>query len=241
MAFTGDVVESLRGGLIVSCQALPGEPLYGPEYMAVMALAAQQGGAVGIRANTPEDITAIRRVCSLPMIGIYKRDYDGSPVYITPTMKEVDEIVVTGAEIVAIDATSGERPSGASASAFIRDIKRRHDILVMADVSTVDEGLAAMVAGADVVSTTMAGYTPQSVSIEGPAFDLLMGLVSRSVHPVICEGRIGSPEECAKAFQLGAYAVVVGSAITRPQDITRVFAKVTPKMRGVYEFNHDCG
>ena len=221
--------ESVRGGLIVSCQAFPGEPLYGAPTMAQMAMAAQIGGAVGIRANGPDDIRAIRAVTRLPVIGIYKRTYENSFVYITPTMKEVDEVVAAGADIVAVDATARRRPDGQATVDFLRAIRARHSVLVMGDVATLEEGVLAASADVDVVSTTLSGYTEQSEAHEGPDFHLLAQLVRTLGVPVVAEGRISTPEECARAFALGAFAVVVGSAITRPQDITRRFAAATPR------------
>lgn len=219
-----DVLPALQGGLIVSCQALADEPLHGSAHMAVMAVAAQRGGAAGIRANSPEDIAAIRRVCDLTLIGIEKRDYPGSPVYITPTIREVDRVVEAGAQIVALDATDNPRPGGLLFPEFLAAVRKRHGrIPVMADVSTLEEGIAAVAAGADMVSTTLAGYTPATAHLRGPAFGLLKDLVAQVPAPVFAEGRIWTPEECCRAFALGAFAVVVGSAITRPQEITRRF------------------
>jgi len=223
------LIRSLQGGLIVSCQALPGEPLCGPDFMAAMAVAAVDGGAVGLRANGVEDIAAIKRVTTLPLIGIIKRDYPGSDVYITPTMAEVDAIVEAGADIVATDATHQARPDGLSFEEFVVAIRKRHKTLIMGDVSTLAEGVDAVRAGADIVSTTLSGYTPYSRQLTGPDFTLLEALVHALECPVIAEGRIVLPEECARAFSLGAYATVIGSAITRPQDIVRRFAAVTPR------------
>jgi len=223
----------LQGGLIVSCQALPGEPLCGPEFMAAMAVAAQAGGAVGLRANGGPDIEAIKRVTTLPVIGIVKRDYPGSPVYITPTMVEVDEIVEAGADMLATDATRLARPDGRTFAEFVAAIRKRHQILIMGDVSTRQEGLDAVSAGVDVVSTTLSGYTPYSEQRTGPDFTLLEALAQGLDIPVIAEGRITTPEECQRAFELGAFATVIGSAITRPQEIVRRFAAVTPRSQDV--------
>lgn len=225
------IVRSLQGGLIVSCQALPGEPLCGPKFMSAMAVAAQAGGAVGLRANGGPDIEAIKRVTTLPLIGIVKRDYPTSPVYITPTMAEVDEIVEAGADILAADATQLTRPDGSTFLEFVAAIRKRHRILIMADVSTREEGHQAQEAGVDLVSTTLSGYTPYSQQIEGPDFTLLAELAQRLTVPVIAEGRISTPEECQMAFDLGAFATVIGSAITRPQEIVRRFAAVTPRAK----------
>lgn len=223
---------SLQGGLIVSCQALDGEPLFGPGFMAAMAVAAEEGGAVGLRANGASDIYAIKQTTTLPVIGIYKREYHGFPVYITPTMAEIDTVIEAGADIVATDATHSARPDGQSFAEFVAAIRKRHKILIMGDVSTLAEGVDAVRAGVDLVSTTLSGYTPYSNRVEGPDFALLQGLVNAISLPVIAEGRISSPAECKHAFDLGAFATVVGTAITRPQEIVRRFAAVTPhKMR----------
>ena len=227
-----DFHELMHGGLIVSCQAFPGEPLYGAPTMARMAMAAQIGGAVGIRANGPDDIRAIRAVTELPVIGIYKRTYENSFVYITPTMTEVDEVVEAGADIVAVDATARRRPDGWATMDFLRAIRARHSVLVMGDVATLEEGMLAAGAGVDIVSTTLSGYTAQSDAHDGPDFNLLAQLVRALAVPVVAEGRISTPQECARAFAIGAFAVVVGSAITRPQDITRRFAEATPRGLG---------
>ncbi len=219
------VLERIHRGLIVSCQASEGDPLYGPDMMTRMAMAAKLGGAVGIRANGGEDIRRIKEATGLPVIGIVKRRYEGSDVYITATMREVVEVVAAGADVVAVDATSRMRPEGLTAAEFLRRVKQAFPhVLLMADVATVDEGVAAAAAGADLVASTMAGYTPYSPSGDGPDFALLRGLVEAVPVPVIAEGRIQRPEQARTCIELGCWAVVVGSAITRPQEITRMYA-----------------
>lgn len=217
------VLESLRGGLIVSCQALEDEPLHGPEFMAAMARAAEQGGAVGIRANTPVDIRAIKAACSLPVIGLYKRNYPNSDIYITPTMAEVRDVIAAGAQVVAIDATARPRPDGLDLPALFARIKREWEILILADISTYEEGVAAVAAGADLVSTTMSGYTPYSPQQTGPDLELVQRLARDLPVPVVGEGRIWSLAEAKQALAAGAHAVVVGTAITRPHEITKRF------------------
>lgn len=217
------LVAQLRGGLIVSCQALPDEPLHGAEIMACMALAAYAGGAVGIRANGPEDIHAIRAMVPLPLIGIYKDGSEG--VYITPTFGHAQAVAEAGADIIAIDATQRPRPDGKPLAAMIAAIHMELDKLVMADVSTLDEGLAAEAAGADLLSTTLSGYTPYSPQQDSPDFGLIRALVVETHIPVIAEGRIRTPEQARAALDAGAFAVVVGAAITRPQSITAWFVK----------------
>jgi putative N-acetylmannosamine-6-phosphate epimerase len=220
------VLERIRGGLIVSCQAVEGEPLHGADTMAKMALAAKMGGAVGIRANGAEDIRRIKACTELPVIGIVKRVYEDSEVYITSTLREVEEVVEAGADIVAVDATMRRRPGNLSTSAFLERVKREFpDIVLMADISTLEEGIMAEQSGADVVASTMAGYTAYSRPSAGPDLALVANLVNTLTVSVVAEGRIRRPEEAKACIELGCWAVVVGSAITRPQDITRDFVE----------------
>jgi len=215
--------DQVRGGLIVSCQALPDEPLYGAEIMARMALAAQQGGSVAIRANTPVDIRAIHATVALPIIGLYKDEIPGYPVYITPTLAHAQQVAAAGAAIIAIDATARSRPQPGTLADFIAAIHAETDCLVLADIATVAEGLAAAAAGADLVSTTMSGYTDDSVKQAGPDLVLVEQLAARLTVPLLAEGRFALPAQVKQALALGALAVVVGGAITRPQQITRGF------------------
>ena len=218
-----ELIAQLRGGLVVSCQALPGEPLFGAEIMARMALAAVQGGACAIRANTPVDIKAIRAVVDLPIIGLYKEDIAGWPVYITPTLDHAHQVAAAGAEIIAIDATDRPRPQPGTLADFIDAIHRETGCLVLADISTHAEGLAAAAAGADLLSTTMSGYTPYSPQQTAPDLDLVRSLAASATVPVLAEGRYRLPEQVRQAIDWGALAVVVGGAITRPQEITSWF------------------
>lgn len=222
------VFQQIKGKLIVSCQALEQEPLHGSEVMAKMAMAAHMGGAAGIRANGADDITAIKKAVDLPVIGLVKRDYPDSEIYITATKKEVDELLHAGVDIIALDATSRIRPNSETLESLFTYIKA-NDILVMADISTFEEGKRAADLGADCVSTTMSGYTSYSPQKKEPDFYLLKKLVKELSIPVFAEGRISTPEEAKHALDLGAHAVVVGSAITRPQEITKGFAKVFEK------------
>lgn len=218
----------LHGGLIVSCQALPDEPLYGAEIMARLAIAAKAGGAVGIRANTPPDVAAIRAaVPDLPLIGLWKVVVLGfEDVYITPRVQDAAAVASAGADIIALDATLRPHPEGKSAADLIRAIKAATGKLVMADIDTEAAALAAVEAGADVISTTLSGYTPDSPALQGPDLNLVRRLAARNLPvPVIAEGRIATPEEARAALDAGAYAVVVGGAITRPQQIARRFAQ----------------
>jgi len=220
-----DLLRRLHAGLIVSCQALDDEPLHGSQHMTAMAVAAAQGGAVGIRANSPKDIAAIRLAVTLPIIGIFKLDIPGFTVRITPTIDSAIQVALVGADIIAIDATSRPHPDGFSLNERIRLIHNRTNCPVMADISTYDEGLAAQDAGADLVSTTLSGFTKNSPSQDAPDFALLQSLISNINIPVVAEGRIVYPEQAAQALALGAFAVVVGSAITRPQWITAQFVQ----------------
>lgn len=221
-----DKVNNLKGNLIVSCQALPNEPLHSSFIMGRMALAAKEGGAAGIRANTKEDIAEIKAQVNLPIIGIVKRDYDDSEVYITPTMKEVDELMEVKPDIIAIDATSALRPEGKTLDQFFKEVKNKYpDQLFMADCSTVEEALHADELGFDFIGTTMVGYTKQSenLKIENNDFEIIREILSKAKHPVIAEGNINTPQKVKRVIELGCYSVVVGSIITRPQLITKSF------------------
>lgn len=222
---TPDLLARLRGGLIVSCQALPGEPLHGAAIMAAMARAAHMGGACGIRANGPDDIRAIKAACALPVIGLHKVDYPNSPVYITPTLAEARAVAAAGADVLAVDATARPRPDGLSLPAFLARIRAELGLPVLADVATVAGGLAAAAAGAALVSTTMSGYTDDSPQQAGPDYALVAELARCCPVPVVAEGRYWTAAEARQALALGAHAVVVGTAITRPQEIVRRFVR----------------
>ena len=219
-------IQSLKGNLIVSCQALPDEPLHSSFIMGRMAQAAKQGGASGIRANTPDDIKEIQNQVDLPIIGIIKKDYDDSKVYITPTMDEIDQLVATGVEIIALDATEDLRPNGKNIDDFYKEIKEKYpDQLLMADCSTIAEAIHADELGFDFVGTTLVGYTDQSKGhkIEANDFEILREIIKNVKAMVIAEGNINTPEKAKRVIELGAYSVVVGSIITRPQVITKNF------------------
>ncbi len=231
---SSSLIESLRGGLIVSCQALPDEPLYGARQMAAMARAAAIGGAIAIRANAPADIAACRAAVELPIIGLFKDDIPGFDVRITPTIKHAEQVAQAGSDVIAMDATRRARPDGCSTETMIAHIHKRIGKPVLADVSTLEEGLAVAGAGADFVATTLSGYTSYSPSQPEPDFDLLAQLVKRltpKAIPVIAEGRIATPEQAVHAMELGAHAVVVGSAITRPQWIAAQFSAAIQEAR----------
>lgn len=218
------ILEKLQGGLIVSCQALEDEPLHGAAIMARMARAAAEGGAVGIRANTYDDIAAIRREVDLPIIGIYKQCYADSDIYITPLMQEVEAVAAAGADIVSLDATDRPRPGNVRLEDLVAEIRRRYPrLLIMADISTLAEAVHAEQLGFDILSTTMSGYTPYSRHLAGPDVELVHELSAVCRLPIIAEGRYKLPEQTVEALEAGAWAVVVGAAITRPQLITQDF------------------
>ncbi|WP_404454972.1 N-acetylmannosamine-6-phosphate 2-epimerase [Virgibacillus necropolis] len=219
-----NIIKQFENQCIVSCQALEDEPLHGSEIMAKMAIAAVEGGAAGIRANSPEDIRAIKKVCGLPVIGIYKRDYEESLVYITPTFDDAREIIEAGAEIVGIDATHLSRPNSETFESIVHKIRSNFpEILILGDVSTYEEGVFAMDLGVDFVSTTLSGYTSYSKQLCGPDIDLVYKLSKLKKVPVMAEGRIWTVEQCAQCMKAGAHSVIIGTAITRPREITRRF------------------
>ncbi|WP_207654950.1 N-acetylmannosamine-6-phosphate 2-epimerase [Haloimpatiens massiliensis] len=221
-----DLINKIKGGLIVSCQALEDEPLHSSFIMSKMALAAKIGGAVGIRANTVEDIKAIKCEVDLPIIGIIKRTYGECSVYITPTMKEVDELCKEGVHIIAIDATKRERPDGKKLCEFVKEIKNKYpNQLLMADISDLEEARLAEACGFDFVGTTMHGYTEytKGMDIQDNDFEFLMQVLDNVKIPVISEGKVDTPEKAKKCLKRGALAVVTGGAITRPQLITKKF------------------
>ncbi len=225
------IKEKLRQGLIVSCQALPGEPLYQEDttLMHLMAKAAVEAGAVGIRANSVRDIKRIKETVDVPVIGIIKIDYDDSDIYITPTMKEVDELVEVHCDIIALDCTKRMRPGNIDLETFIKAIKEKYPTqLFMADVSTFEEGQVSHELGIDFIGTTLAGYTPYSKNVDGPNFELIKQLVEAGFD-VIAEGKIYTPEQCKAIMDLNVFACVVGGAITRPKEITSRFIKALKK------------
>lgn len=215
------MIEALRGKLIVSCQAYPGEPLRHPETMAQMALAAERGGAAAIRCQGLADISAIKGQVKVPVIGLWKEGDEG--VYITPTLRHARSCSWAGSDIVAIDATRRPRPDGLT---FAQVVEALHadGVLVMADCGSIEDIRMAAEAGADILSTTLSGYTGERPKTDGPDLELLRQAVAEFPdHPVICEGRVHTPAQAAEVMAAGAWAVVVGTAITHPTSITGWF------------------
>ncbi|MBM6690961.1 N-acetylmannosamine-6-phosphate 2-epimerase [Fusobacterium mortiferum] len=215
-------LNEVKGKLIVSCQALPDEPLHSSFIMGRMAYAAYVGGAAGIRANTVVDIQEIKKNVTLPIIGIIKEQYGDNQVYITPTMKEIDALVAEGVDIIAIDGTKRERPDGRTLEDLMKEAKTKYpNQLFMADISSVEEAINAEKVGFDIVGTTLVGYTEYTKGSD-PVTELEKVIKAVSI-PVIGEGNLDTPAKARKALELGAFAVVVGGAITRPQQITKKF------------------
>ena len=216
------MLDQIKGKHVISCQALPGEPLHSPMIMGRMAIAAKNAGAAGIRAQGVADIIEIKQVTGLPVIGIIKRNYPDSEVFITATKKEVQELLATDCEMIALDATIRPRPNGELLQDLLDQIHAANR-LAMADCSTVEEAKIAEEMGFDCVSTTLAGYTSYSTQTSGPDVELVKQLVKDCQIPVIAEGKIHTPEQLKEIMNLGVYSAVVGGAITRPQEIAQRF------------------
>lgn len=218
------ILDQIKGGLVVSCQALKEEPLFSSYIMSRMAYAAYLGGAVGIRANTVVDIEEIKKTVNLPVIGIIKEVYGDCNVYITPTMKEIDALTACGVSIIATDATNRTRPDGKSLDEFFKEVREKYpDQLFMADCSSFEEGMHAAEIGFDLIGTTLHGYTEYTKGAELPNIDLVGRLAKESGKPVIAEGGIWLPEQLKAALDAGVWAAVIGGAITRPMEITKRF------------------
>ena len=227
--------DRIKGKLIISCQALPGEPLYDPErsLMPYMARAAKQSGSPMIRTNSVRDVIEIKKETALPVIGLIKQVYEGYEGYITPTMKEVDALVDAGADIIAMDCTDRKRGDGLKAAEYIRQVRERYpDQILMADISTYEEGMDAWKNGVDLVSTTMSGYTDYTPKLDGPDFELAGRLAKDLPIPVIGEGRVHTPEEAVHMLDMGVWAVIVGGAITRPLEIAQRFMREIDRRNG---------
>lgn len=224
-----NIFENWRGGLIVSCQAPANSPLARPEIIAAFAQVAEKNGAVGVRIDSPEHICAVKRAVEIPVLGIYKIVFEASEVYITPTFDAARKIVDAGADIIAIDATLRPRPQGEKLEDLVGRIRAELKKPLTADVATVEEGInAAEKLGFDAVFTTLSGYTQETKHIAKPDFDLIEKLAARVSVPVICEGRLSSAADVKRAFDCGAFAVVVGSAITGIEQLVQNFVSATP-------------
>ena len=223
-----ELFEQLKGKIIVSCQVVPGEPLYVEEksIMYLMARAAKQAGTPAIRTSSIRDVIAIKEETGLPVIGLIKIKYEGFESYITPTMKEVDELAAAGSDVIAFDCTAQKRGDGKTIDEFIAEVRKKYpDAILMADISTYEEGINAWKLGVDMVGTTMSGYTAHSPKTDGPDYELVKRLSAEVDIPVIGEGRVHSPEQAVEMLNAGAFAVVVGGAITRPLEIAQRFIK----------------
>ena len=223
-----NMLEQFRNQLIISCQALPDEPLHSSFIMGRMALAAKQVGAVAIRCQSVADIVEIKEVTKLPVIGLIKQSYSDSEIYITPTRKEVQDLIDCGCEIIALDATLRRRPNNEALEDLVKQIKDAGKI-ALADISNDEEGINAQKIGFDCISTTLSGYTPYTPKLKGPDFGLVARMADRLSIPVFAEGRINTPDDLRIAFEVGAFGAIVGSAITRPQVIGKWFMDALPR------------
>jgi N-acylglucosamine-6-phosphate 2-epimerase len=223
------VIQRLKGGLIVSCQAPDDSPLNNPRVIAAMAMAAERQGAVGVRVDGAANIRAVLRNLHIPVIGIEKIRFPGCHVYITPTKESVRRVWRAGADLIAIDCTDRPRPRNQRLADVMQTARRNLGVTIMADVATLEQGVAAAELGADLVATTLHGYTGERKASRGPAFKLLESLVKTVKVPVIMEGRISTVDQLRRAFDLGAYAVVVGGAITNIESAVRRFAQAAPR------------
>lgn len=223
-----EILDAIHGKMIVSCQAIPGEPLYMEDdsVMYLMARAAKRAGTPAIRTSSIRDVAAVKKETGLPVIGLVKINYPGYDSYITPTMKEVDDLVAVGSDVVALDCTLRKRGDGTTINEFIAQIKEKYpDIILMADISNYEEGINAWKCGVDIVGTTMSGYTDYTSKKDEPDYELMRRLSADLDIPVIGEGKIHYPEQAVKALQTGVWAIVVGGAITRPMEIAQRFIK----------------
>lgn len=229
-----EFLEKIHGQIIISCQALKGEPLYVEEesIMYLMARAAKMAGTPAIRTNSIRDVVAIKKETGLPVIGLIKIQYPGYEGYITPTMKEVDELVEVGTDVIALDCTMRQRGDGSTINEFLKQIREKYpDIILMADISNYEEGINAWKCGVDIVGTTMSGYTDYTLKKDEPDYELMKRLSQDIDIPVIGEGKIHYPNQAVEALSTGAWAIVVGGAITRPLEIAQRFMRAVEESR----------
>lgn len=230
-----ELLEKIRGQMIISCQAVPGEPLYVEEksVMYLMARAAKMAGTPAIRTSGIRDVIAIKEETDLPVIGLVKIQYPGYESYITPTMKEVDELAKAGSDVVALDCTLRQRGDGKTINEFIAEIKEKYpEMILMADISNYEEGINAWKCGVDIVGTTMSGYTDYTPKLDQPDYELMRRLAKDIDIPVIGEGKIHSPQQAVEALKTGVWAIVVGGAITRPLEIANRFMEAIAESKG---------
>lgn len=223
-----EILDAIHGKMIISCQAIPGEPLYleDDSVMYLMARAAKRAGTPAIRTSSIRDVAAIKKETGLPVIGLVKINCPGYDSYITPTMKEVDDLVAVGSDVVALDCTLRKRGDGTTINEFIAQIRQKYpDIILMADISNYEEGINAWKCGVDIVGTTMSGYTDYTSKKDEPDYELMTRLAADIDIPVIGEGKIHYPDQAVKALQTGIWSIVVGGAITRPLEIAQRFMK----------------
>ncbi|WP_098485256.1 N-acetylmannosamine-6-phosphate 2-epimerase [Georgenia soli] len=219
----------MRGGLVVSCQAYPGEPMRDPRTMAQVAAAVVEGGAAAVRAQGLQDVREVVAAVDVPVIGLWKDGDDG--VYITPTLEHALAVADAGAQIVALDGTRRPRPDGRTLAATVAELRERTDVLVMADCGSLEDALEAERAGVDILGTTLAGYSGERPRTPGPDYELVDEMVGACRLPVMVEGRVHSPAQAAEALARGAFAVCVGTAITHPTTITGWFAEAVAGAR----------
>jgi N-acylglucosamine-6-phosphate 2-epimerase len=224
-----DLIGKIEGGLIVSCQAASESPLNRPSIIAALATAAACQGAVGVRIDGAPNIKAVRSALKTTVVGIEKLRTESSPVYITPTLQSARRVIRAGADIVALDCTARPRPNGELLPEIITAVKKAGTVFIMADVATAEDGVAAQEMGVDVVATTLCGYTPETKACTGPAFSLLRELTRKLSIPVILEGHVRTPDDVRKAFDFGAHAVVVGTAITNVEWLVQTFVAAAPR------------
>lgn len=223
--YMNELIAKLKHGLIVSCQAEGDDPFNQPELQAKFAKAAQMGGAVGIRTQGIENIKAIRKAVDLPVIGIIDGQFEDGWICVTPDHKDIEQIISAGADIVALDVTPRKRPNGMDGIEFFDEVRERYDVPLIADIATFEEGVRAAEMGADGIATTLSGYTEYTLkhSPDSPDFELIERLSRGIKAPVFAEGRIWTPEQSKESLMRGAFAVVVGTAITRPRIMAKKF------------------